>query len=143
MLNIILSLAALTCASTSQQCIINTNFFLFLNHTGGTDGTLINHSCEKYDIQNDEWTTISSMLSVRMTHMLVTDNKHLFAIGGNDGSGSLNSVEKYSPEKDEWIAKKPASLRRSHLGAAVMYTHLPVPPVLKDIADLDLSTDSV
>eukprot|EP00111_Clytia_hemisphaerica_P022633 TCONS_00066584-protein len=125
--------------SSAGSCVLNGMFYV----SGGTDGTLINHSCEKYDIQNDEWTTINSMLSVRMTHMLVTDSKNLFAIGGNDGSGSLNSVEQYSPEKDEWIAKKPASLRRSHLGAAVMYTHLPVPPVLKDIADLDLSTDSV
>ena len=65
------------------------------------------------------------MTSVRMTHMLVSDGTHLLAIGGNDGSGSLNSVEEYCPETDEWSNKKPASLRRSQLGAAVMYTNAP------------------
>lgn len=93
---------------------------------GGTDGTLIVQTCEKYDIQNDEWTVICVMNSVRMTHMLVSDRHNLLAIGGNDGSGSLNSVEEYNPEVDEWTVKQPASLRRSHLGAAVMYTSMPV-----------------
>ena len=66
------------------------------------------------------------MNSVRMTHMLVSDKHRLLAIGGNDGSGSLNSVEEYNPDSDEWIIKQPASLRRSHLGAAVMYTSISV-----------------
>ena len=65
------------------------------------------------------------MVSVRMTHMLVSNDVQLYAIGGNDGSGSLNSVEEYFPDEDDWKCKKALSLRRSHVGAAFLHSEPP------------------
>ena len=110
----------------------NYKYYYFL---GGTDGSIIHHSCELYDIKTDSWTTVSSMVSVRMTHMLVSNNSKLYAIGGNDGSGSLNSVEEYFPGDDEWKSKKATSLRRSHVGAAFLQTDSPFSTNVEDTQD--------
>ena len=75
------------------------------------------------------------MVSVRMTHMLVSNNSKLYAIGGNDGSGSLNSVEEYFPGDDEWKSKKATSLRRSHVGAAFLQTDSPFSTNVEDTQD--------
>ena len=86
---------------------------------GGTDGTVIVTSVERYDFQLDEWCSIKTMSNVRMTHALVPSQGKLLAIGGNDGTTSLNSVEEYDVEKDGWTFKPSMAIRRSHIAAAI------------------------
>lgn len=52
---------------------------------------------------------------------MVQVNGLLYTLGGNDGSNSLNTVECYDPLKNKWSLMKSMILRRSSVGAAVLY----------------------
>jgi hypothetical protein len=55
---------------------------------GGFDGNDIRNNCEKYDLKNDTWFTISLMAMNRAyTSLLRYGNDYIFVIGGANGMG--------------------------------------------------------
>ncbi len=71
---------------------------------GLTEDQDITSSCEKYDIKEDKWITISS-LNKKANNACVCayKNKFLFKFGGKTDDNILNQlIEKYVPEIDIW-----------------------------------------
>jgi len=72
---------------------------------GGYDGTLNSFlsSCEKYDLETDEWKPVSSMMIAKCAFGTTTvANRYIFVVGGYDGHERLNTIEKYDAKIDKW-----------------------------------------
>ncbi len=65
-------------------------------------------SCERYDIERNEWAHFPSMLEGRVVFGLVQSQGRLFAIGGGSGrdeSGRLrymDTVERFDDDSNQW-----------------------------------------
>ena len=102
---------------------------VFLNNSvyvlGGYDGkngSFLN-SCEQYDVEKDEWKTISPMMIAKCAFGATTiNNRYIYTIGGYNGKERLSTIEKYDYKIDKWIlidVKLKYSLSNS---ACVSYT---------------------
>jgi Kelch motif len=72
---------------------------------GGYDGTMNSflNSCERYDLETDEWKSISPMLVAKCAFGATTvGNRYIFAVGGYDGHERLSSIERYDVKLDKW-----------------------------------------
>lgn len=72
---------------------------------GGYDGmmNIFLNSCERYDLETNEWTPVSSMLIPKCAFGATTlSNRYIFTLGGYDGSDRLSSVERYDTQIDKW-----------------------------------------
>ena len=70
------------------------NSYLFT--FGGNDGDQDLKRCEKYDLDNDQWSEMASMKVRRNGSSAITINNYVFVFGGNNESGSIDSIEKYT-----------------------------------------------
>ena len=66
------------------------------------DGSQFLRTCERYDPDTDEWTTLASMNIKRSRVSLVANSGRLYAVGGYDGNSNLASMEVYSAEENVW-----------------------------------------
>lgn len=74
---------------------------------GGTDGSAIHKSTERYSFADDEWELKASMTTPRAYYQSVMTGGYIYVIGGvtTDGTGNLiisNKVERYDPSNDTW-----------------------------------------
>jgi len=75
---------------------------------GGIDATTISKTNEKYSVDSDEWTLVSSMPTPRFGAMSVVNNDKIYVIGGITADPIAktmdvsNSIEVYNPSLDEW-----------------------------------------
>ena len=88
---------------------------------GGSDGSSCLDTVERYDIQEDIWIHMTSMINIRSSHAAVAMDNYIYVIGGNDGSSSLKSVEKFDSNENTWTRMIPMSTRRSNLGGVVAW----------------------
>lgn len=87
---------------------------------GGWNGALLT-TVEKYDIDTDSWTAVTSMPSRRVYLGAVSYHKHIFVFGGDGGDGSLPmSVDRYSPAADNWVGVANMTTWRGLTAAAVL-----------------------
>jgi len=70
---------------------------------GGYDGVDRLYHCEKYSIQQNEWTDMAPMSKEkRDVSACILNNKYVYAIGGYDGQVYLNDICKYTITSDSW-----------------------------------------
>jgi len=70
-------------------------------YDGMTNGFL--NSCERFDLENNEWTPVSNMLIPKCAFGVATlANRYIFTLGGYDGNDRLSSIEKYDIQTDKW-----------------------------------------
>lgn len=73
---------------------------------GGYDGMMNSFlsSCERYDLETNEWIPVSSMLIPKCAFGATTlANRYIFTLGGYDGHDRLSAIEKYDIQTDKWI----------------------------------------
>ena len=60
--------------------------------------------CEKYSVENDQWTPISNMNRLKSNaSACILNNKFIYILGGkNEDAGILNEIEKYEIDKEYW-----------------------------------------
>ena len=86
---------------------------------GGYDGSQRLNSVERYDIETNQWISISSMNQARSRHTAVSIGESIFVIGGWNGNSTLNSVEMYDTQSNKWMEITPLNTARYYLAAAV------------------------
>lgn len=76
------------------------NIYVF----GGLDGIDEMDICEKYSIEDDEWTVMSTMPKKKyLVSACIFNNEFIFVIGGYDGfidDTYLNDIDKYDIVND-------------------------------------------
>jgi N-acetylneuraminic acid mutarotase len=77
------------------------------------------NSVERFDLDGQVWTYVTSMSSQRSTFGLAVLNNNLYAIGGRDSNVCLNSVERYSPLTNKWY---PCASMNKKRGAVAVTT---------------------
>ena len=87
---------------------------------GGWDGTNIFKSCEVYDPETNQWSSIKDMSSMRSGLGVTSLNGKVYAIGGWDGKKSLNSGEVYDPETNQWSSITNMSIARTGVSLSVL-----------------------
>ena len=74
---------------------------------GGTDGSAIHKTAERYDFAADEWNLIASMTIPRAYYQSIFTGGYIYVIGGvtTDGTGNLiisSAIERYDPANNTW-----------------------------------------
>lgn len=93
----------------------------YLYAVGGFDDSLPLQSVERYDIQTDTWSIISTMNSCRGGVGVCTMGRMIWAVGGHDGMNYLNSVEYYDISTGTWSLV--SSMEVGRAGAGVVTCH--------------------
>ena len=86
---------------------------------GGHDGSQYLNSAERYDIQTDQWISITPMNQARCDHAAVSIGESIFVLGGWNGISTLNSVEMYDTRSNKWMEITPINTARDSLAAAI------------------------
>ncbi|XP_054161199.1 kelch-like protein 18 [Oppia nitens] len=87
----------------------------------GGSGKTILKSCESYDPQTNQWSTIESMQSKRSLFKLIAIDDSLYALGGySDDGGLLDSVELYDYKSDKWLYTTSLPQKIDIFGATVL-----------------------
>ena len=82
---------------------------------GGHDGTSYLQTVEKYDPNNNMWSTdVATTSTCRTSVGVAVLDGYLYAIGGQDGGSCLDLVERYDPINNRWERK--ASMKTRRLG---------------------------
>lgn len=82
------------------------NFVYVLGGYDGTSNAFLN-SCERYDLEKDEWRPIDPMLIAKCAFgACAMDNRYIFVVGGYDGIARLNTIERYDTETQKWDMPK-------------------------------------
>ena len=85
---------------------------------GGHDGTSYLQTVEKYDPNNNMWSTdVATTSTCRTSVGVAVLDGYLYAIGGQDGGSCLDLVERYDPINNRWERK--ASMKTRRLGLKV------------------------
>ena len=85
---------------------------------GGHDGTSYLQTVEKYDPNNNMWSTdVATTSTCRTSVGVAVLDGYLYAIGGQDGGSCLDLVERYDPINNRWERK--ASMKTRRLGMKV------------------------
>jgi kelch-like protein 10 len=97
---------------TPKKHLLNTrkeHASIFLNNCvyvlGGYDGTNSRflNSCEQYDLEKDEWKSVSPMVIAKCAFGATTvSNRYIYTVGGYDGQERLNTIERYDYKTDKW-----------------------------------------
>ncbi len=70
---------------------------------GGFDGENFLKTCERYDLEKDEWKFVASMKIPKCAFASsVLNNRFIYVFGGYDGMERLNTIEKYDSEFNRW-----------------------------------------
>ena len=70
---------------------------------GGFDGENFLKTCERYDLEKDEWKFVSSMKIPKCAFASsVLNNRFIYVFGGYDGMERLNTIEKFDSEFNRW-----------------------------------------
>ena len=86
---------------------------------GGHDGTSYLQTVEKYDPNNNMWSTdVATTSTCRTSVGVAVLDGYLYAIGGQDGGSCLDLVERYDPINNRWERK--ASMKTRRLGKIVL-----------------------
>ena len=85
---------------------------------GGYNDQRLN-SVERYDIETDQWISISPMNQARNGHAAVSIGELIFVLGGWNGNSTLNSVEMCDTRSNKWMEITPINTARSSLAAAI------------------------
>ena len=94
----------------------------FIYSIGGYDGAVHLNSCEKYDLNKDEWADLPNMNSPRYTFACFMHLTSIMAFGGNTSTGDINSMEKLEINSQSWMkiyVKNPPSPRCHFLGICI------------------------
>jgi len=61
--------------------------------------------CEKYSIEDNNWSSVNSMLKGKsnVSACMLGEN-FIYAFGGNDGNNILNDIEQYDITENKWTA---------------------------------------
>lgn len=105
---------------------------------GGFDGHNRLNTVECYHPENDEWSMVTPMqtmrsgagtlYSLKINHLIYWNffkgvaalNQYIYVVGGYDGTRQLNSVERYDTEKDVWEYVSSIKIARSALSVTVL-----------------------
>lgn len=74
-------------------------------------------SVERYSPEDDEWTTLSPLITPRRALAAVALPSGIYVLGGYDGANYLNSVEKYEYATGLWTYLSPMKYARCTLAA--------------------------
>jgi hypothetical protein len=100
----------------SNCCFAQVDHILFL--AGGTDGHLLVHDIEFFDLEMNRWGKTASLPSQRVSFQLVSGRGKLLVIGGEDAYGNvLSSCLEYNPVTDMWLDIEPLSQARTRFAA--------------------------
>jgi kelch-like protein 10 len=106
--------------STSRSGIGIVAFNDHIYAVGGFDGTSRLKSAEKYNINNEMWTRVSSMQIPRSNFGIAVFDDQIFAIGGYNGEGTCSDVECLNKDDEVWHFKSHLNLNRSALVACTL-----------------------
>lgn len=71
-------------------------------------------TCELYDRELNQWTTVAPMNIARCNSSAAVFNGYIYVAGGNTGKKlAVRSVEKYDPHSDSWSEVAPMATSRS------------------------------
>lgn len=84
------------------------------------DGWSYLNSVERFDLESQVWSNVTSMLSARSGFGLVVLNKNLYALGGRDTNDCLNKVERYSPLTNKWYICASMNKKRASVAATAL-----------------------
>ena len=73
---------------------------------GGWDGSQWNRA-ERYDIETDQWISISPINQARSSHASVSIGESIFVLGGWYGNSTLSGVEMYDTQSNKWMEITP------------------------------------
>jgi N-acetylneuraminic acid mutarotase len=75
---------------------------------GGSDGTHVLRTAERYDPTSNTWTAAAPMAVARWLHSAtLLDSGQVVVAGGNDGTTAFTSVEQSAPSTDTWAGSAP------------------------------------
>ena len=77
------------------------------------------NSVERYDVETDQWISISSINQTRSYHAAVSIGESILVIGGWNGNHPLKSVEMYDTRSNKWMEITPLNTTRYYLAASV------------------------
>ena len=114
----------------THNCTTVKSFWLWHTHAsvtcgdsiysiGGHDGSQYLNSVERYDIQTDQWISISPMNQAYNLHAAVSIGESIFVLGGWNDAFPLKSVEMYDTRSNKWMEITPINTARRHLAAAI------------------------
>ena len=74
---------------------------------------------EWYDIQTDQWISISPINQARCDHAAVSIGESIFVLGGRNGNSTLKSVEMYDTRSNKWMEITPINITKYSLAASI------------------------
>nr|CAB3259739.1 kelch-like protein 20 [Phallusia mammillata] len=87
--------------------------------TGGYNGGAL-ESCEKFNIYDNKWFGINSMMHERFGHGTETYNGFVYCIGGHNCEESLSSCERYDVRAEKWDLIAPLNEARCYIATALL-----------------------
>nr|CAB3259390.1 kelch-like protein 12 [Phallusia mammillata] len=87
--------------------------------TGGYNGNALK-SCENFNIYNNKWFEINSMMHERFGHGTETCNGFIYCVGGHNCKESLSLCERYDVRTEKWGDIAPLNEARCYLATALL-----------------------
>jgi len=91
---------------------------------GGSDGTAVLSTAEKFDESNNRWETVTPMPTPRSNLVALACDGRLYAIGGTDGVQVSGTVEVLNEDANSWHPLPPMPTARSGMAAATCRGYL-------------------
>lgn len=95
------------------------------NFNGNNLKNLILRSCERYDSQHNQWSTIESMIVARKNASAAVYNSCIYIAGGINAYGETEqTVEMYDPQTDTWSQVASMITARSHFALTLFFNRI-------------------
>lgn len=86
----------------TASCLFHPDGDEYIYACGGSDGSDVLASIERFNFREGTWSSAPSMTTPRLGHAAAVVNNKLYVIGGYDGKEPLDTFECFDPELGKW-----------------------------------------